>query len=570
MAISIAPNSTIKLLYVQGLDNRYLHTYYFVSTAAQTAFFNGAVVYTFTANSYTRNTKDFIRLQVADSAVEVTTMENYFNCNYMMFQNTSFGSRWFYAFITSVEYVNNVTIEIHYEIDIMQTWFIGDNISQGKCYIERRTPTQHEDTLNKNYEPEPVVSENYKYTEIGKLDLYSEGKTVVITATANEQPDPSQWFQGDFVHGTFSGLNLQKQDCNNDQEAWQVGHILSELTTNPDPDDPDPVKTENVVSVVIFPKIMTAHLDDSSDPGQIVGQLPSGTFTATGWQDTYDGYAPKNKKVNSYPFKYLLMTDGNGTSVPLRREFFAHSTMEFEWFASATSTGELMCYPLDYKGMAKDYNDKIVIGNFPQCAFSIDSYRAWVAQGGMAILANNLTNTNLALESAMAQTVAGGAVSIAAGATRSPMAGAMAGMNAISGIIGQSISAGYTKEIAQNNADLQFELAKAKPDVVLGSTSDSIMNQSKSLDVYIYEVGCTADEAKRIDDFFEVFGYTQNCIDTPVYDPNASNNGKHMFVKTRAACCSGAAPAEILAAVNKILDGGITFWKAGVAIGNYD
>ena len=43
-----------------------------------------------------------------------------------------------------------------------------------------------------------------------------------------------------------------------------------------------------------------------------------------------------------------------------------------------------------------------------------------------------------------------------------------------------------------------------------------------------------------------------------------------MFVKTRAACCSGAAPAEILAGVNKILDGGITFWKAGVTIGNYD
>lgn len=566
MAISIAPNSTIKLLYVQGLDNRYLHTYYFASTAAQTAFFNAAVVYTFNANSYTRNTRDFIRLQVADSAVEVATMENYFNCNYMMFQNTSFGSRWFYAFITSVDYVNNVTIEIHYEIDIMQTWFIGDNISQGKCYIERRTPTENEDTLNKNYEPEPVVCENYKYTQIGNLDLYGEGKTVVITATGNSE----MLFTGDFVHGTFSGLNLHKQDCDDNTEALSVGEILTELTVNPDPDDPTPTKTDNVVSVVIFPKKMTAHLDEPSDPGQFVGELPHGTFVATGWQNNYDGYTPKNNKANTYPFKYLLLTDGNGTAIPLRREFFAGHGLTFEWFASAISTGELMCYPVNYKGMAKDYNDKVVIGNFPQCSFAIDSYRAWVAQGGMAILANNLTNTNLALESAMTQTIAGGAVNIIAGSARSPIAGAFAGMNAISGVMSQSIASDYTREIAQNNADLQFEIAKAKPDTVVGSTSAGIMNQSKSLDIYVYEVGCTADEARRIDNFFDVFGYTQNCIDTPVYDPNSSNNGKHMFVKTRAACCSGAAPAEILAAVNKILDGGITFWKSGVAIGNYD
>lgn len=563
MAISIAPNSTVKLLYVNGLDNRYLHTYYFASTVAQTQFFLNACVFTFDNNSYVRNTKDFIRLQVANSALEVATMEQYFNCNYMMFQNTSFGSRWFYAFITSVEYVNNVTVEIHYEIDIMQTWFIGDNINQGKCFIERRTPTQSEDTLNKNFEPEPVASENYKYTLVGNLDLYGEGKEVVITATKNGLE-----FIGDYVHGTFSGLSITHKICNNDNEAIQVGEDLTDLTTNPDPDDPNPYKTENVVSVVIFPKKMCEHL--GGDPSSIVGALPHGTFDVTGWQDNYDGYMPKNNKVNSYPFKYLLLSDGNGTAIPLRREFFAHSTMQFEWYGSAIGTGELMCYPINYKGMEKDYNDKIVIGNFPQCAFEIDSYRAWIAQGGMAILANNLTNTNLSLESAMMQTVSSGAVNIVAGAIRSPIGGAMAGINAVSGIVTQSIAADYTKEIAQNNADLQFDIAKAKPDMVAGSTSGSIMNQSKTLDAYVYEVGCTADEAERIDNFFEVFGYTQNCIDTPIYNPANSNNGKHMFVKTRAACCSGAAPAEILAGINKILDGGITFWKAGVAIGNYD
>lgn len=50
--------------------------------------------------------------------------EDLYDCNYLAFQNTSFGSKWFYAFITSVEYVNNITSEITFEIDVLQTYFL--------------------------------------------------------------------------------------------------------------------------------------------------------------------------------------------------------------------------------------------------------------------------------------------------------------------------------------------------------------------------------------------------------------------------------------------------------------
>ena len=49
-------------------------------------------------------------------------VEALYNCNYLAFQNASFGGKWFYAFIDSVEYVNNVTSEVTYTIDVMQTW----------------------------------------------------------------------------------------------------------------------------------------------------------------------------------------------------------------------------------------------------------------------------------------------------------------------------------------------------------------------------------------------------------------------------------------------------------------
>lgn len=43
--------------------------------------------------------------------------ENLYDCNYIMFQNASFGTKWFYAFITSVAYENNETSRITMEID---------------------------------------------------------------------------------------------------------------------------------------------------------------------------------------------------------------------------------------------------------------------------------------------------------------------------------------------------------------------------------------------------------------------------------------------------------------------
>ena len=42
----------------------------------------------------------------------------------MMFQNSAYGDKWFYAFITSVEYVNDVTSNISFEIDVMQLGYL--------------------------------------------------------------------------------------------------------------------------------------------------------------------------------------------------------------------------------------------------------------------------------------------------------------------------------------------------------------------------------------------------------------------------------------------------------------
>ena len=122
----IAPNSTIYILKNVRIDNTYANTIHFNSSNEQALYFQGLQKYVLTDYSYLRK-ENAIR-------VELRT-DNLYDCNYIMFQNSSFGPKWFYAFITNVEYVNNETSAIYYEIDVMQTWYF--NYTVNPSFIER-------------------------------------------------------------------------------------------------------------------------------------------------------------------------------------------------------------------------------------------------------------------------------------------------------------------------------------------------------------------------------------------------------------------------------------------------
>lgn len=575
MAISIAPNSTIKLLYVHGLDNRYLHTYYFNSTVAQTSFFNSKAVFTFTADSYTRHTNGQIRLQVADSALSVATMEQYFNCNYMMFQNTNFGSRWFYAFITAVEYINNVTIQVNFEIDVMQTWFFGSNMSQNKCFIERRTPTKTENNDNINYEPEPIAASNYYYNQQTRANMYSEGNAVVITSTSDvDQSLGVKQLGSVFYEGLFSGLNIVCFDCNTQDNVSDIADYLERVTGVTDAEGNVIRETTNVVSIVQMPKKYASNV--FSKVGAVTeDEIDISSYT---W-DSVNEYVPKYKKVLDYPFHYWLLTDMDGQNVILRNEFFNDQNVrKLKIYSTGIGHGEVMCYPMYYRGLLNDYSDKVVIANFPMCPFSVDSFAAWVAQGGLALLRTNVENTKTALEAQMKTGFASTVTSLAGSAAGYMVSGGnkKSAVRAVSSGVGSLVGYGSQEQlaeaqlkIAENNYKVEFEAAQAKPDVMVGAISPNVSAQAQVKDIFVVEVGATYDEAKRIDEFFDMYGYAQGYMDVPIYNPVNSVTGKHEFVKTSGANVSGTAPAFALAAVNGILDSGITIWSSSAEIGDY-
>lgn len=141
----ITPNTIVHVFKGIPLDNSYEHTVYFTDRATQASTFLAKQHLTFNHLTYQRaQDRQAIRVEMAPDQL--------LGYNYMMFQNTAFGNKWFYAFINETNYINDDTTEIVYEIDIMQTYALDYTL--GKCTIER----QHSftDVPGDNLQPEPV------------------------------------------------------------------------------------------------------------------------------------------------------------------------------------------------------------------------------------------------------------------------------------------------------------------------------------------------------------------------------------------------------------------------------
>ena len=133
----IQPNSEVYILRGIPFENNYEHSILFEDSDDQKNYFISKVKFItiegvtstghFQNYYYQRSEIDKIRVDAP--------IENFIDCNYMMFKNNSFENKWFYAFITGVKYINNRVTEVTYEIDVIQTWMFDYSLQD--CFVER-------------------------------------------------------------------------------------------------------------------------------------------------------------------------------------------------------------------------------------------------------------------------------------------------------------------------------------------------------------------------------------------------------------------------------------------------
>lgn len=117
----------------------------FSSREEQYNYFSGLAVRQFTDFTYQRQ-DNIIRVPIN---AEVILNEG---INYVMYDNANFSSRWIYAFVTKVEYINANVTHLYIKTDVYQTWFLECEIKPS--FIVRETVIN--DELFKHTLPENI------------------------------------------------------------------------------------------------------------------------------------------------------------------------------------------------------------------------------------------------------------------------------------------------------------------------------------------------------------------------------------------------------------------------------
>lgn len=552
----IAPNSTIKLLRNVPLEKDYINTLYFASASAQATYFNSTAKYTLTAQSYQRANKGVCRVNYK--------VEDLYDCNYMMFQNTSFGTKWFYAFITSVDYVNNVTSDVHYEIDVMQTWAFEMSLTQ--CFVEREHSAT--DNIGDNLVAEPVdigeVVFNY-YTKISaELDKYA----ILMVVAKDTESAPSAPISGNVINKVFTGCKIFVT------APTSLG--VTELNAKLQIDYaqyPDNVLALYMCPVLALPKNPIDQYGQTSpywltdDEYQSLVQNckeyslgGDGDYAISGTQ-MLDGYLPKNKKLYTYPYNFLHVDNANGRELNLRFEYFndgnGHPNLKpmFKLTLNCLQPVVTVLRPMNYKGITSlnggdadhspnqtDCTESIDLVSYPMCNWNVDSYNAWIAQ-------NSIPESVSVLSS-----VAG------LGVTAALVASGVGSVGALAAGAGATVI-GSASKILTNHYRASIEA-----DVCKGSLNNANVNVgSKKQNFFVGRMSVNKFNAAIIDDFFNRFGYATNRVKTP----NTHSRPHWNYVKTIGSNIGGSIPSDDKKTIDDIFNNGITFWKNASEVDNY-
>ena len=539
----IAPNSSVRVLRNVPLDSDYEHTIYFDSVDKQTEYFKSKTKWWFDNVTYQRHNKNTMRLG--------SSAEDLYNCNYLMFMNTSFSGKWFYAFIIKVEYISNEVCEVEYELDYIQTYHFNYELTN--CFIER----QHvdDDTVGRNTVPEKVWVGEYVNGYEQNLSAYTQLPTIITVTTFDKnyekRLDPAN---GNINHGLFTSVNFY---------AWfgtydKVVEFLQGAV--------DKNMEEGILGVYVAPVYAVQQIKDlypTAQPSYLSFDLPEYEVEFTKYASDdhcpWADWTPRNNKLYTYPFNYLEISNGQGTQAVYKYELFNNiksSIAKFELVGTALPPVSLTLAPKgynnasgieDFEGMADNsisvnYDERVDITGYPMVGFAGDGFKAWLTHSLVPRTISSLAGG--AVGGLLAGSVSGGA-----GTPVGAMVGARLANSIVSSI--SDIPSKYREpptfkgSLNGGNAMLQFL-----------SGNFTFVARNKRLKF---------ENALIIDDYFSRYGYAIKRILTP----DRYTREEWTYVKTLGCAITGNLPADISKKISQIYDNGITFWVNPEHVGNF-
>lgn len=534
----IVPNSDVILLEDVQIDNTYVHSIYFQDEVAQYIHFSTEYnKRVFPNYSYQRVRKNRIRVQ--GNAEDLQTV------NYMLFRNTAYGTKWFYAFVISSNYINDNTTEIIYEIDVIQTYMFETVFRPS--FVEREHVDN--DRIGLHTFPENLETGEYRVANSIDNELFSyrsQNEFVIMGASDNISKyffdDGEISVDGTDYNGIASGLTYF---------AFYTNQIYKAIDIITDGGGKDAIVSlfvgvngVNTISWTGTDKNITIGLVSHSTSAKVF-EWEETQISGLSQQSIYKptsllGYVPKNKKLLTYPYVYLNMSNNSGANAIYHYEKFTDTAetskgirCSFQIQCAITPSYSIRIVPRLYNGVAINKEEGLNLGKFPLCNWTTDQFSNW--------LAYNTVNIALKTGADILKTVGGAVVG-------RPDVSAFG----VSGVL-NSISSIYEHSLV--------------PRQVEGNTNNgNVVYSNKDLTFTAYQMSIKSEYAEIIDNFFDKYGYKVNVVKVP----NKNHRERWWYTKTIDASIYGSIPNDFLNKIKMCYNNGITFWTNGKQIGRYD
>lgn len=556
--MNFQPETVVRLLSNVPLSLNETNQLWFDTVTAQQTYFSGKVSRTYNQFTYQRKERNYV-------AVE-TNAELLYNVNYIMFQNSNFANKWFYAYVTEIEYKNHNTSWVYYEIDPFQTWLFELNFKQS--FIER------EHTPRYNADGTPVINTideglNYgsEYKIIDDSSYKNYGDTIFILVTSKDYlhklPDglerpfpenignvPQGFFNyifpislsgyKEYTYKNFSLMSWAEFYDKLNQDTAFVGKVVNltlldfvPLNVSVDNANANITNMDNV-------SLYNAR-NDLGLTGSIL-YINDGAFTPSvidcgNKYSSFPNYA--ESKLLMYPYSYTKVTDMRGNEFDIKNEHITGQDLKFSVRGSIAPQCKTAYEVVNYKDKT-NLLDGIINNNVSSMAI-IDDYTAAYLQGNQNVL---MTGAAVNVVSSIASIVG----------------------NSMIGNIGGAVSSGVG-----GITDILMLNAKMKD---IDNHPSNLRNQgnnynfdfaNKYTGIRIIKYTVTDEYQKILTDFFKMYGYKVNRVKVPNLHTRQSWN----YVKTVDCTIVANIPQDDLNSIKQMFNKGITLWH-NTDVGNYN
>lgn len=524
----ITPQTDVYLLKVPlEIDN--INQLTFASKQAQFNYFN----------SLPKIAVDNFTYQRKDGTIRYgANFDDLIGYNYCMYRNDAYSDKWFYAFISSTEYLNDSVTAISIKTDVWQTWQF--DLDFKRTFVEREHVNNDAigvNTISEGLELGDYVINSSTTLKPNRTVTDHDGQAIqglkypiffqVSELVSGISVAYTQWSQG--YNGVFSGLYYFAVT------SYDAARSLIKRYD-------DNGKGDAIIALFLAPVEFLQgakkfgelgyNIYIPQDTGRVTTLLEATTIARP---TTINGYAPKNNKLFTYPFSYIYATNNTGIDTEFRYEDFINAVPKF-YMAGALGQGcSVKLCPSSYKSRGENvevFEYGISGAKYPICAWASDYYTNWVTQNAMN----------------MGISVAQGVLSAGVNASYGNYVGAASNLlSSVGGVMAQ------------------VNQAKIIPDQAKGNTnsSDLLIGWER-----YYTLDCMsvrAEVARTIDDYFTMFGYKVNRVKVP----NITGRRNWNYVKTIGCYIAGNIPQGDMQEIKDMFNSGVTLWHNPATFADY-